>query len=122
MPAAAPLKPLRMRVLDLSTGIAGGYCAKVLGDAGADVIKLEPPGGDPLRNRSASGQVVDPVIGSPIFQYLHSGHRSAVADLTTPAGRELALDVAATADLVIESYEPGRIESARARPRRAACA
>ncbi len=110
MPAAAPLKPLRMRVLDLSTGIAGGYCAKLLGDAGADVIKLEPPGGDPLRKRSASGQAVDPVIGSPIFQYLHSGHRSAVADLTTPTGRELALEVAATADLVIESYEPGRIE------------
>ena len=110
MPASAPLKPLRMRVLDLSTGIAGGYCAKVLGDAGADIIKLEPPAGDPLRLRSAAGQTMDPVEGGPLFQYLHAGHRSAVADVTTPAGRDLVLAVAATVDLVIESFEPGRIE------------
>ena len=62
-----------MRVVDLSTGIAGGYCAKLLADAGADVVKLEPPGGDPLRLRSASGSAVDPVAGAPLFQYLHAG-------------------------------------------------
>ena len=107
----SPLKPLRMRVLDLSTGIAGGYCVKVLADAGADVIKLEPPAGDALRSRSASGSPVDPIVGSPLFQYLHSGQRSAVADLSTPPGVERAKRVAASADLVIESFEPGRIEA-----------
>jgi crotonobetainyl-CoA:carnitine CoA-transferase CaiB-like acyl-CoA transferase len=111
MPEATPIKPLRMRVLDLSTGLPGGYCAKLLGDAGADVIKLEPPAGDPLRSHSASGSKVDPVKGSPLFQYLHSGHRSAIADLTTPDGRALAKQVAATVDLVLESGEPGEIES-----------
>ncbi len=109
--APDPLKPLQLGVLDLSTGIAGGYCAKLLSDAGADVIKLEPPGGDPLRTRSASGSLVDPVAGAPLFQYLHSGHRSVVADLAASEGRELAQRLAAGAELVIESFEPGVIES-----------
>ncbi len=114
MPRAAggdAIKPLRMRVVDLSTGIAGGYCAKLLADAGADVVKLEPPAGDPLRRRSASGGAVDPVVGGPLFQYLHAGQRSAVVDLNETAGRELALRAAAKADLVIESFEPGTIEA-----------
>jgi crotonobetainyl-CoA:carnitine CoA-transferase CaiB-like acyl-CoA transferase len=111
MPAATPIKPLRMRVLDLSTGIAGGYCAKLLGDAGAEVIKLEPPSGDPLRYHSASGTAVDPMAGSPLFQYLHGGHRSVIADVATQDGQAFARLVAATADLVLESGEPGEIES-----------
>ncbi|HEX4428690.1 MAG TPA: CoA transferase [Frankiaceae bacterium] len=105
------IRPLKMRVVDLSTGIAGGYCAKVLADAGADVIKLEPPGGDPLRSRSASGSPVDPITGSPLFQYLHSGQRSAVADLSTEQGRALALRAAGRADLVLESFQPGELEA-----------
>jgi crotonobetainyl-CoA:carnitine CoA-transferase CaiB-like acyl-CoA transferase len=100
-----------MRVLDLSTGIAGGYCAKLLGDAGAEVIKLEPPGGDPLRTRSASGSPVDRDTGSPIFQYLHAGHRSAVVDLATPQGLSFAKRAASACDLVLESGQPGDIEA-----------
>ncbi len=99
-----------MRVLDLSTGIAGGYCAKLLGDAGAEVIKVEPPGGDPLRRRSASGAPVDFAAGGLLFQYLHSGHRSVVADLETPQGRSRVRGWAAQADLLLESFEPGEIE------------
>jgi crotonobetainyl-CoA:carnitine CoA-transferase CaiB-like acyl-CoA transferase len=111
MPEDTPIKPLRMRVLDLSTGIAGGYCAKLLGDAGADVIKIESPSGDPLRYHSASNSPVDPIVGSPLFQYLHSGHRSAIADIATEVGQGFARRVAATADLVLESGEPGEIEN-----------
>ena len=57
-----------MRVIDLSTGIAGGYTTKLLRDAGADVVKVEPPGGDPLRNFTASGL---PLAGrdAPLFQF-----------------------------------------------------
>ena len=99
-----------LRVLDLSTDIAGGYCSKLLGDAGADVVKLEPPGGDPLRTRSASGCPVDSRAGSLLFQYLHAGHRSAVTDLGTEEGRALAIALAASSDIVLESFEPGVIE------------
>jgi len=106
-----PSRPLRFRLLDLSTGISGGYCAKLLHDAGADVVKLEPPGGDPLRTRSASGRPVDPVAGSLLFQYLHAGHRSAVVDISTPAGRDQALALATKSDVVLENFEPGEIES-----------
>ncbi|MCU1375401.1 MAG: L-carnitine dehydratase/bile acid-inducible protein, partial [Actinomycetia bacterium] len=110
-PTHDPTRPLRPRVLDLSTGIAGGYCAKLLGDAGADVVKLEPPGGDPLRTRSASGSPVEAATGGLLFQYLHAGHRSAVADVDTDAGRRLARQLAATADLVLETFEPGVVEA-----------
>ncbi|ETZ98911.1 formyl-CoA transferase domain protein [Mycobacterium kansasii 824] len=47
-------------MVELSTGIAGAYCTKLLADGGADVIKVEPPEGDPLRSWSASGAVIDP--------------------------------------------------------------
>ena len=54
---APALHTLRdLRVIDLSTGIAGGYATKLLCDAGADVVKVEPPGGDPLRHFTASGR------------------------------------------------------------------
>jgi crotonobetainyl-CoA:carnitine CoA-transferase CaiB-like acyl-CoA transferase len=104
-----PSRPLRLRVVDLTTGIAGGYCAKLLGDVGADVLKLEPPGGDPLRRRSASGAAVDVEAGAPLFQYLHSGHRSAVVDVETEA--DLVRSLAAGADLVLEDLVPGRAEA-----------
>jgi crotonobetainyl-CoA:carnitine CoA-transferase CaiB-like acyl-CoA transferase len=104
-----PSRPLRLRVVDLTTGIAGGYCAKLLGDVGADVLKLEPPGGDPLRRRSASGAAVDVEAGAPLFQYLHSGHRSAVVDVEAEA--DLVRSLAAGADLVLEDLVPGRAEA-----------
>lgn len=109
--ARDPSRPLRFRVLDLSTGISGGYCAKLLYDAGAEVTKLEPPGGDPLRSRSASGSAVDPIAGSLLFQYLHAGHRSAIIDVTTPDGRDWVRELASTSDVVLENFEPGVIES-----------
>jgi crotonobetainyl-CoA:carnitine CoA-transferase CaiB-like acyl-CoA transferase len=100
--ATDPSRPLRLRVVDLTTGIAGGYCAKLLHDAGADVVKVEPPGGDPLRGRSEGG---------PLFRYLHRGHRSVVADLGTDDGLALVRSLAVGADLVLESWEPGVAES-----------
>jgi crotonobetainyl-CoA:carnitine CoA-transferase CaiB-like acyl-CoA transferase len=67
-------------VVDLSTGIAGGYCTKLLADGGAEVIKVEPPEGDPLRAWSASGADVEPGSGGALFSFLACSKHSVVAD------------------------------------------
>ena len=98
-----------LRVLDLSTEIAGPYATKLLVDAGADVVKLEPPQGDPLRRWTASGHQPAPGEDGVLFQYLNASKRSAIADLATEDGRSLLFDLAATADLVVESGAPGEL-------------
>jgi crotonobetainyl-CoA:carnitine CoA-transferase CaiB-like acyl-CoA transferase len=97
-------------VIDLSTEIAGPYCTKLLVDAGAEVIKVEgPDGGDPLRRWTASGAVPDDDRAGVLFRYLNASKRSIVIDLESAAGRAVLLDLAATADLVIESFAPGTL-------------
>ena len=71
------LTPLHdLRVVEISDRIAGAYCGKLLADAGADVVKVEPAAGDPLRRFTATGAV--PPVGedSPLFTYLNAGKRS----------------------------------------------
>jgi len=99
-----------MRVIDLSTEIAGPYCTKMLVDVGASVIKVESPAGDPLRHWTASGTRIPAGEDGALFQHLNASKRSVVADLETPAGRQIVLDLAATADLVVESFEPGTLD------------
>jgi crotonobetainyl-CoA:carnitine CoA-transferase CaiB-like acyl-CoA transferase len=67
-------------VVDLSTGIAGAYCTKLLADGGADVIKVEPPEGDPLRRWSASGAAISPGEDGALFSFLACSKHSVVAD------------------------------------------
>lgn len=86
------------RVIELATGIAGPYCGKMLVDAGAEVVKIEPAAGDPLRAWTASGRELDGEDGV-LFQYLNASKRSVVLDLEDPALAELW----AGAHLVIES-------------------
>src|SRR2546425_6402794 len=90
-----------LRVVDLSTGLVGGYCTKLLAASGADVVKVEPPGGDPLRSWSASGARPDGEDGA-LFQYLHASKRSIVA---TPADERVHALIAA-ADVVVEGPAP----------------
>ena len=98
-PTAWPLDGLRL--IDLTTQIAGPYASKLFVDAGAEVVKVEPPGGDPLRGWTASGTSLAPGQDGALFQFLNASKQSVVADLTDKAGREFVLDLAATADLVI---------------------
>jgi crotonobetainyl-CoA:carnitine CoA-transferase CaiB-like acyl-CoA transferase len=99
-----------VRVVDLSTQIAGPYCTKMLVDAGAEVIKVESPdGGDPLRQWTASGAALPPGEDGALFQHLNASKRSFSADLGRAAGRQAVLDLAASADLAVESFEPGRL-------------
>lgn len=75
-------------VVDLSTGIAGAYCTKLLADGGADVVKVEPPEGDPLRFWSASGAAIRPGVDGALFNFLAGSKHSVVVD------PEIADDVA----------------------------
>ena len=92
-----------LRVVDLSTGIAGGYCTKVLADGGADVIKVEPPSGDPLRRWSASGADIGPGEDGALFNFLGASKRSVVVDPTVDDDIGLLQDLITSAGAVIWS-------------------
>jgi crotonobetainyl-CoA:carnitine CoA-transferase CaiB-like acyl-CoA transferase len=99
-----------IQVIDLSTEIAGPYCTKMFVDAGAEVVKVESPdGGDPLRRWSASGAPIAEGEDGALFQHLNASKRSVTLDLGSSAGRETLLDLAAAADLVVESFRPGEL-------------
>jgi crotonobetainyl-CoA:carnitine CoA-transferase CaiB-like acyl-CoA transferase len=87
-----------LRVVDLSTEITGPYATKLLVDAGAEVVKVEPREGDPLRRWSASGARPEGTDGA-LFRYLHAGKRAVIGNATSPAVRALVAD----ADLLVES-------------------
>src|SRR3982751_3786875 len=91
-----------LRVLDVTQVMAGPYCAMVLADLGADVIKVEPPAGDSTRVMpGASGR------DSPSFNAVNRGKRGIVVNLKTPAGRDVLLRLARATDILIENYRPG---------------
>lgn len=99
MVSSLPLAGLR--VLELATQIAGPYCGKLFADAGADVVKAEPPGGDPLRAWSASGSPGDEHGDSALFRYLNTSKRS----VTAAPGSERLRALADAADLIIVGGE-----------------
>ncbi len=71
-------------VIDLSVGIAGAYCTKLLADGGAEVIKVEPPEGDPLRRWSASGAEIKAGDDGALFSFLACSKHSVVVDPENP--------------------------------------
>ena len=100
-----------LRVVDLTTGIAGPYCTKLFVDAGAEVVKVEPPGGDPYRAWSATGRP-QPADGCGLhFSFLNAGKQSVVADLANEAGRARLREMLVGAALLVEDLGPGRIET-----------
>jgi crotonobetainyl-CoA:carnitine CoA-transferase CaiB-like acyl-CoA transferase len=102
VPGVPPLDGLR--VVDLSTGIAGAYATKVLCDAGADVVKVEDPAGDPLRSHSSSGSV-PPGEDGATFRYLSGSKRSVVAEVTEPSGLDDVRALLDGAEVVV--WSPG---------------
>lgn len=98
-----------LRIVDCSSGIPGAYCSKVLADAGADVIKVECPAGDPLRQWTVceviSGESpLDEGDDGALFKYLHNSKRSVVLDFNIEEQRKKALALAASSDFVIENF------------------
>ena len=98
-----------VRVLDLSTVLAGPGCARHLADFGADVIKVERPGvGDTARNLGWR----DPSDGETyFFKVANRNKRFIELDLRSPDGRDRFLDLVATADVVVENMRPGKLEA-----------
>jgi crotonobetainyl-CoA:carnitine CoA-transferase CaiB-like acyl-CoA transferase len=90
-------------VVDLSTGIAGAYCTKLLADGGADVIKVGPPEGDPLRRWSSSGAAIPPGSDGALFSFLAGSKHSVVADPEVGDDVQMVYRMLAGADAVVWS-------------------
>ena len=98
------------RALDL-TDLSGQLCGRLLADLGMEVIKIEPPGGDPVRNLAPFVKSADGKLLSTTFAHLNAGKASKVLDLETDAGRAALRQLVETADVVIESFQPGELDA-----------
>ncbi len=109
-----------IRVLELASGVSGPYLGKLFADHGADVIKVEPPSGDPARRHGPWGASATPPHGadsleqSPLFLHLNTNKRSVIADIGRDAPSaddiELVRALAASSDIVIEAFPPGHLD------------
>ena len=95
-----------IRVLDLSQNIAGPQATQVLGDLGADVVKVEPPGGDPARKWGPPFWGDD----APLFLAFNRNKRSIVVDLKSPQGQDVVERLTARADVLVQAFRKGVIE------------
>jgi crotonobetainyl-CoA:carnitine CoA-transferase CaiB-like acyl-CoA transferase len=99
-----PLPLEGIRVVDFSRVLAGPHCAKTLLDLGAEVIKLEPPGGDLSRKAFPShGEI------SGYYSQQNAGKRNVSIDLNAPGARDVALRLCDTADVIVENFRPGAL-------------
>ena len=95
-----------LRVLDLTQVMAGPFSTLLLADLGADVVKVEPPGGDSTRQMPGA-------VGTdtPAFNAVNRGKRSIVVNLKTLQGRDIVTRVALASDILVENYRPGVMDS-----------
>jgi len=106
-----------LRVVDLSRVLAGPLCAMMLGDHGADVIKVEPPAGDdtrqwgpPFAGSEAAGAPEGYRGESAYYLFCNRNKRGMIVDLSRPEGRDVALRLIDRADVVVENFKPGTLE------------
>src|SRR5690606_33941548 len=95
-----------LKVIDLTSVLMGPYATQYLGDFGADVIKVEPPSGDLVRNVGPSRS---PAMG-PLFLNSNRSKRSVALDLKTPEGRELLLELCRDADVLVYKVRPAAMK------------
>jgi crotonobetainyl-CoA:carnitine CoA-transferase CaiB-like acyl-CoA transferase len=99
-----------IRVLDLA-GETGVYATKLLADLGADVIRIEPPDGDPLRDIGPFWHDERAADRSLSFFNLNTSKRSITLDITTEGGKAVFRRLVASADVVVESFQPGYLDA-----------
>ena len=110
-PLAMPAKPLAgLRIIDFTNAVAGPIATFILSDLGAEVIKVEAPNGRPFRAAGTAPRMdgtdersYDRIM---LLNELNRGKRSVVIDVAQPAGRALFLELAATADAVVQNFSP----------------
>lgn len=95
-----------LRIVELAEGVAGEFCGKLLSDFGAEVIKVERPGGSPVRRLSPFGRGEAPE-NSALFAYANTSKRSVVLDLESEAGCSVLEKLLLRADAVVDDHEPG---------------
>lgn len=95
-----------IRVLDLSQYIPGPFATQILADLGAEVLKVEPPSGDPMR----SFMLLDDDGLSPLYKQINAGKQLLELDLKSPDDHLLFQQLVAKADVLLESYRPGVME------------
>ena len=101
-----------IRIVDATAMLAGPWATSILGDQGADVIKVEVPGrGDHVRSLGNRRGGL-----SSIFLNINRNKRSITLDLKTPEGRDLLLRIAETADVFVQNFRPGVVPGDRRRP------
>jgi len=107
IPQLTPSALAGLRVVEMGQLIAGPFCGKLLGEFGADVVKIEPPGsGDPLRNWRL---IKD---GTSVWWQVQSRNKRSIAlDLRNPEGQGIARELIAKADVLIENFRPGTMEN-----------
>jgi crotonobetainyl-CoA:carnitine CoA-transferase CaiB-like acyl-CoA transferase len=95
-----------LRVIDLTRVLGGPYCTQILADHGADVIKVEPPAGDEVRDWGPPFHGED----AAYFIGINRNKRSIGLDLASPGGREVLLKLLDGADVLIENFKPGTLD------------
>jgi crotonobetainyl-CoA:carnitine CoA-transferase CaiB-like acyl-CoA transferase len=103
----------KIRVLDLTHGVAGPFCTMLLGDLGCDVLKVERPGrGDASRYMNVSPKFVTdiPDVGGDYFMAINRNKRSVTIDFKNPRGIELVRRLATNVDIVVQNFRPGVVE------------
>ncbi|KIG10719.1 CaiB/BaiF CoA transferase family protein [Caballeronia concitans] len=91
-----------VRVIEFTHMVMGPTCGMILADLGAEVIKIEPPGGDKTRTL--------PGLGIGFFRSFNRNKKSVVIDITTPEGRETATELIGTCDVMLENFRPGLMQ------------
>jgi crotonobetainyl-CoA:carnitine CoA-transferase CaiB-like acyl-CoA transferase len=99
-------------IIDLSCGVGGGYCTKLLADYGADVVKVEQPGtGDPVRHEGPFADASDRLETGALHLYLNTNKKSLTLDVETPTGQQLLERLLENADALVVDGEPGRLDA-----------
>jgi crotonobetainyl-CoA:carnitine CoA-transferase CaiB-like acyl-CoA transferase len=101
-----------LRILELSNGVAGEYCGKLLADFGAEIIKVELPGaGSDTRRSGPFAATGDTRERSGLFAYLNTNKRSVSLDITTPSGQEVLHTLVEGVDAIVDDHPSGFLES-----------